>query len=123
MGFGPLRLLDTFPVHLAGSQRQLNAYIFVKAGGSSGGGGAGGGASSGGVASGKAAAAAAGAGAGAKRKHARAAPVAAVAAATGSDASSAWQLPLQQWLRVNGICAEATSDATSKRVRRQRRLS
>jgi hypothetical protein len=143
MGFGDLRLLKTFHVHLAGSQRQLNAYIFVKEG------------------AGAAGAAAAARGVpcavkqedagdlqqvqqpggpgqqqqapddksqlqhkqrrGAKRGAAAAAPVADNAS---SDASCDSALPLSVWLRVNGLAADAaSSEATSRRERRKRRLS
>ena len=152
LGFGPLELLATFPVHLAGSQCQLNAYIFAKPGrrGSSGGGGSGGGAlaaepavaaAAAEVAAGrkKAAPAAAGAAAaggqrrgGGKRKPAAAAAATAAAAEAAADdaaseLSSDSALPLAQWLRLNGIAPEAAGcgggEATSGRVRRRRRLS
>jgi hypothetical protein len=137
MGFGELELLRTFQVHLAGSQRQLNAYIFRKPSA----------AAPQRAAPAATAAAAAKAAAdpprapaaaparrgGAKRGLAVAAAAAAAAAAgvaqddAASDASCDTQLslPLEQWLRVNGLGAEAShsSEATSQRVRRKRRLS
>ncbi|GBF93779.1 hypothetical protein Rsub_06111 [Raphidocelis subcapitata] len=140
MGFGDLRLLTTFPVHLAGSQRQLNAYILVKEGADAA---PAGGASeqqgtkqqqqqqqglqgkglgqqqqqqqeSGGLQQ-------------KQRRGAKRGAAAAVAAAAddaASDASCDSALPLSVWLRVNGLAADAASSgATSRRERRKRRLS
>jgi hypothetical protein len=142
MGFGDLRLLRTFQVHLAGSQRQLNAYIFVKP--SHGTAAAAAAAAAVAAAARTAAAGAAAAGAeaaaaSAARKQAVAPTrcggkrgAAAAAAAAGpddaaSDASCDTQLslPLEQWMRVNRLRADASgsSEATSQRVRRKRRLS
>jgi len=132
MGFGELQLLKTFPVHLSGSQRQLNAYIFIKQAAAGQQQQQQGSAGAGKQQRGKAPVAPAGA----ARKQAggrpaagskRGAAAAAVAAAdddAASDASCDTSLPLAQWLRVNGIRADASSsEATSGRVRRKRRLS
>lgn len=193
LGFGDLQLLRTFPVHLAGSQRQLNAYIFIKpkAAGAARGNAEGqsaddqqvnlvrrkprgqlpgqklqpppgqrrGPRGQRGEAAGAAANAAAaavgeqqqgrpgrtrgakrgvtaggvgGLGAawnGLKGEVAGASGLGAAGkglkgdVAAGSDCSCDTMVPLQRWMRFNGIREEAYTDVTSRRARRKRRLS
>ncbi|KAI8477070.1 MAG: hypothetical protein J3K34DRAFT_498494 [Monoraphidium minutum] len=133
LGFGELQLLKTFPVHLAGSQRQLNAYIFRKAPGAGaarpeaapcqlperagvarpqqpaaakqrgGGGGGGCGKRRDGLVA--AAAAARAKGSGGKRGAAAAAAGAAGGGGGPQDSGDSCDTPqpLQQWMRCNGL--------------------
>ncbi|KIY96809.1 hypothetical protein MNEG_11153 [Monoraphidium neglectum] len=152
LGFGELDLLKTFPVHLAGSQRQLNAYIFVKPRQAA----AGGleqqqqqqqqqqqeqqrhqqhqhqqqqqGKRPRGTGNAPTALGAAAVAQPAPRARGRASRAASAAAPPAggapSDSSSITPLPLQQWMLSNGLQEEEVmADATSGRVRRKRRLS
>jgi hypothetical protein len=142
MGFGALRLLKTFPVHLAGSQRQLNAYVFVKAGAAAEPAAAAAAAAAGADAAAAAAAqqpewaaaaeegadkrkrpAAAGKGRVGSKRAAAAAAESADEGAAGEDASCDTSLPLAQWMRVNRIGSGALSSEVTSRVRKQRRFS